>query len=54
VASGELRADLDVELSLLMLNGPSMMQNMFQWNTAVPAEGFFEALVEAFLHGAAA
>jgi AcrR family transcriptional regulator len=54
VSSGELRADLDVELSLLMLNGPSMMQNMFQWNTAVPEEGFQEALVDAFLRGAAA
>jgi len=49
VSSGELRPDLDVELSLLMLNGPSMMQNMFQWNTAVPEEGFQEALVDAFL-----
>jgi len=54
VSSGELRPDLDVELSLLMLNGPSMMQNMFQWNTAVPEEGFQEALVDAFLRGAAA
>jgi AcrR family transcriptional regulator len=54
VATGELRADLDIELALLMVNGPSMMQNMFQWNLAVPAEGFFEALVDAFLRGAAA
>jgi len=54
VANGELRADLDVELSLLMLNGPSMMQNMFQYNPAVPVEGFAEALVDAFLQGAAA
>ncbi|MCU7729213.1 TetR/AcrR family transcriptional regulator [Actinoplanes sp. KI2] len=54
VATGELRADLDVELALLMLNGPSMMQNMFRWNPAVPAEGFAEALVDAFLRGAAA
>ena len=53
VANGELRADLDVELSLLMLNGPSMMQNMFQWNPAVPPEGFAESLVDAFLRGAA-
>jgi len=54
VATGELRADLDIELALLMVNGPSMMQNMFQWNLAVPAEGFFEALVDTFLRGAAA
>ena len=54
VATGELRADIDVELSLLMLNGPSMMQNMFQWNPLVPPEGFAESLVDAFLRGAAA
>ncbi len=54
IAKGELRADLDVELSLLMINGPSMMQNMLQWNPAVPPEGFAEALVDAFLRGAAA
>ena len=54
IATGELRADLDVELSLLMINGPSMMQNMFQYNPAVPPEGFAEALVDAFLRGAAA
>ena len=31
-----------------------MMQNMFQYNPAVPVEGFAEALVDAFLQGAAA
>jgi AcrR family transcriptional regulator len=54
VASGELRADLDVELTLLMLSGPSMIQNMLDWNPRVPAEGFAEALVDAVLRGAAA
>jgi AcrR family transcriptional regulator len=54
VESGELRADLDVELTLLMLSGPSMLQNMLQWNPRVPEEGFPEALVDAVLRGAAA
>jgi len=54
VGSGELRADLDVELTLLMLSGPSMIQNMLHWNPRVPEEGFAEALVDAVLRGAAA
>ena len=54
VANGELRADLDVELALLMISGPSMMQNMLKWNPAVPSEGFAEALVDSFMRGAAA
>jgi AcrR family transcriptional regulator len=54
VAEGELRADLDVELTLLMLSGPSMMQNMLKWNPHVPDEGFAESLVDAVLRGAAA
>ena len=54
VATGELRADLDVELTLLMISGPSMMQNMLNWNPEVAEEGFAEALVDAVLRGAAA
>jgi hypothetical protein len=53
VRTGELRADLDVELTLLMISGPSMMQNMLQWNPRVPDEGFAEHLVDAILRGAA-
>jgi len=54
IASGELRADLDVELTLLMLTGPSMLHGLFQWAPRVPDEGFVEALVDAVLRGAAA
>ncbi|MGX6600663.1 TetR/AcrR family transcriptional regulator [Micromonosporaceae bacterium Da 78-11] len=54
VELGELRADLDVELTLLMLSGPSMVQNMLNWNPRVPEEGFAESLVDAVLRGAAA
>jgi AcrR family transcriptional regulator len=54
VQTGELRADLDIELTLLMISGPSMMQNMLRWNPRVPEEGFAEALVDAILRGAAA
>lgn len=54
VETGELRADLDVELTLLMISGPSMMQNMLRWNPAIKEEGFAEALVDSVLRGAAA
>jgi AcrR family transcriptional regulator len=54
VANGELRPDLDVELTLLMLSGPSIAQNMLKWNPRVPDEGFAEKLVDAVLRGAAA
>ncbi|GAA1520684.1 TetR/AcrR family transcriptional regulator [Dactylosporangium maewongense] len=52
IESGELRADLDVELTLLMLSGPAIAQNMLRWNPAVPDEGFAEHLVDAILRGA--
>ena len=53
LATGELRADLDIELALLMLSGPSIAQNMFGWS-GVPEEHFVESLVDAFLRGAEA
>jgi AcrR family transcriptional regulator len=54
IETGELRADLDVELTLLMLSGPALAQNMLRWNPSVPDDGFAEALVDAVLRGAAA
>ncbi|GAA2481462.1 TetR family transcriptional regulator [Winogradskya humida] len=54
IETGELRADLDVELTTLMLSAPSMAQNLFHFNPAVPAEGLAEKLVDAILRGAAA
>ncbi len=53
VATGELRPDLDVELTMLLLTAPSMAQNLVQLNPAVPREGFAEALVDLVLRGAA-
>jgi AcrR family transcriptional regulator len=53
VETGELRSDLDVELTLLMLSGPALAQNMLRWSPHVPDEGFAEALVDAVLAGAA-
>lgn len=52
MASGELRADLDVELTLLMLSGPTLAQNILRWNPNVSDEQFAERLVDAILRGA--
>jgi AcrR family transcriptional regulator len=54
IATGELRADLDVELTLLMLSGPTIAQNVMSWNPKVTDDSFAEALVDAVLRGAAA
>ena len=54
IQTGELRADLDVELTLLMLSGPSMLQNMLRWAPLVSDENFVERLVDGVLRGAAA
>jgi AcrR family transcriptional regulator len=52
IAGGELRADLDVELTLLMLSGPTLAQNILRWNPNLPDEEFAERLVDAVLRGA--
>jgi AcrR family transcriptional regulator len=54
IASGELRADLDVEMALLVLAGPTLAQNMLRWNPNVPDENFAEHLVDFVLRGALA
>jgi AcrR family transcriptional regulator len=54
IATGELRADLDVELTQLMLSAPGMMRSMLRLPSSVPEELFAESLVDAVLRGAAA
>jgi AcrR family transcriptional regulator len=54
IANGELRADLDVELTLLMISGPTIAQNLLRWNPSVSDESYAEKLVDAVLRGAAA
>jgi AcrR family transcriptional regulator len=54
IATGELRADLDVELTQLMLSAPGMVQSMLRMTPSVPDERFAETLVDAVLRGAAA
>jgi len=54
IESGELRPDLDVELTTLLLTGPVVMQRMFGWNPRVDEETLPERVVDALLEGLAA
>ena len=54
VSTGELRADVDVELTLLMLSGPMLAQTMLRWNPNVEDENLVERLVDSLLQGIAA
>jgi AcrR family transcriptional regulator len=53
IETGELRPDLDIELTLLLLTAPTLAQNLFAYSPFVPFEGFPDALVDAVLRGAA-
>ena len=54
VETGELRPDLDIEMTQLMLSAPGIIQSMLRLNLTVPEEKFAETLVDAVLRGAAA
>jgi AcrR family transcriptional regulator len=47
IDSGELRADLDLEVVLAMLVGPMFAQSMFNWNPMLDREKLPERLVDA-------
>ena len=51
IETGELRPDIDVELTLLMLTGPMLAQSMLRWNPNVNEEGMAERLVDQLLDG---
>jgi AcrR family transcriptional regulator len=51
IETGELRPDIDVELTLLMLSGPMLAQSMLRWNPHVNEEGMAERLVDQLLDG---
>jgi hypothetical protein len=51
--TGELRPDLDVELTLTLLSAPLIVQNMLHWNPALDTVGLPERVVDAVLAGIA-
>jgi len=52
VENGELREDLDIELTVLMLTAPGLAQNILNLVPNAPRENFAELLVDAVLRGA--
>jgi AcrR family transcriptional regulator len=53
VATGELRPDLDVELAMVMLTGPVVMQKVFSWDPELDSENLPERVVDTLLAGIA-
>ncbi|WP_433392694.1 TetR/AcrR family transcriptional regulator [Micromonospora sp. KLBMP9576] len=51
VRSGELRADLDVEVAMAMLTGPMLVQRMLRWHPGLDEATLPERLVDAVLDG---
>jgi len=54
MASGELRADLDLEAILVLLAAPMIVQRTMRWNPALDTPDLAERVVDAVLAGAAA
>ncbi|WP_446219780.1 TetR/AcrR family transcriptional regulator [Micromonospora sp. IBHARD004] len=51
VASGELRADLDIELTMALLTGPMLIQRMLRWHPELDDRILPEPVVDAVLEG---
>lgn len=54
IRNGELRADLDVDLTLAMLTGPVLMQRLMRWDPDLDDAMLPAKVVDALLAGAAA
>jgi len=48
---GELRADVDIEVALVLLVGPLLAQNLLLWNPDLPRDGLPERIVDMVLAG---
>ena len=51
VADGELRADLDIELTMALLTGPMLIQRMLRWHPELDDWILPERIVDAVLDG---
>jgi hypothetical protein len=52
IETGELRDDLDVEVTLLVLAAPMILQRTMRWNPAADVPDLAERVVDAVLAGA--
>ncbi|MEU9828671.1 TetR/AcrR family transcriptional regulator [Micromonospora chersina] len=51
VDSGELRADLDIELAMALLNGPMLIQRVLRWHPELDERILPERVVDSVLEG---
>ncbi|MEV0429257.1 TetR/AcrR family transcriptional regulator [Micromonospora sp. NPDC050495] len=51
VASGELRADLDIELAMALLAGPMLVQRVLRWHPELDDRVLPEHIVDSVLEG---
>ena len=51
VASGELRADLDIELAMALLSGPMVVQRVLRWHSELDDRILPERIVDGVLEG---
>ena len=51
VQSGELRADLDIEVAVTVLNGPQLLQKMLRWHPDLDEGTLPERVVDTVLAG---
>ncbi|MCI4065409.1 TetR/AcrR family transcriptional regulator [Micromonospora sp. R77] len=51
VTSGELRADLDIELVMALLTGPMLIQRMLRWHPELDDRVLPDRIVDAVLEG---
>ncbi|WP_406043670.1 TetR/AcrR family transcriptional regulator [Micromonospora sp. NBC_00898] len=51
VADGELRADLDIELTMALLTGPMLIQRMLRWHPELDDRILPDRVVDAVLEG---
>jgi AcrR family transcriptional regulator len=54
IESGEVRADIEIELTLLMLSGPMMAQSLLRWNPDLDETDLAARLVDNLLAGISA
>jgi len=54
IDTGELRPDIDVELTMLLLSGPMLAQKMLRWHPDLQMAELPEKVVDAVLAGIAA
>jgi AcrR family transcriptional regulator len=53
VQTGELRADLDIELAMVLLTGPVVMQKVLRWHPDLEEKDLAERVVDTLLAGLA-